>query len=246
VFKKNFTSLPSPAADPTPTAFPNSLFGLVLNEEALISFQADNVNYRLAVDLIDNPDSTSIGINEGLKNDSNKIMQDKGCTSLTSGGFYQEDGSPIGWLVSNSLEVSDWQNNRLFNGYLGVLDHEFVVSKGSPGTLDYSWGIQAGPILIENGSPLSLSLQRDQQARRLVAGITKEKKLILLMVVSGDSLFAGPSLTDLPRVLESAGKVIGQEFETAINLDGGTASSFLSTKVSLKELKPIGSYLCVK
>ncbi|MCX6724478.1 MAG: hypothetical protein NTV20_00040, partial [Candidatus Shapirobacteria bacterium] len=56
---------------------------------------------------------------------------------------------------------------------------------------------------------------------------------------------SGPLLADLPQIVGEIGETLGEDFKTALNLDGGTASAFLSQKKTIKEYTLIGSFFCL-
>ncbi|RJR30058.1 hypothetical protein C4564_01180, partial [Candidatus Microgenomates bacterium] len=106
--------------------------------------------------------------------------------------------------------------------------------------------LQTGPVLVENGSAVELSLARDKQARRIVAAITGSNELVFVAIYSPGSSFDGPYLEDLPLIVNHISEELNLNIADAINLDGGTASAFYSENTHISELSPIGSFFCVK
>jgi len=168
------------------------------------------------------------------------------CRNLTSGGFYTETNFPIGLFISEVGMLGDKAINKLFNGY-------FILTKNNEAIIssDYSGdpvriGLQAGPILIQNGFVQELALTGDKMARRIVVALTKEGEIYFIALYDEESVFIGPLLADLPQLISNIQKEIGMEFISALNLDGGTASAFYTQNLQLSELTPIGSFFCEK
>jgi uncharacterized protein YigE (DUF2233 family) len=244
------TSRPSP----TPVAgSANRMLGLVEYEDELTEITVNGQSYRFAWVVV-KPAGVRVGVNTDLETSSADIRTAGQCRVLVNGGFYNTDNKPMGLLVSEGKELSPWKENSLFNGVIGWSRHRdemAVVLHAQQAYLELAddrrmwWGVQSGPVLWYAGQPVSLKLARDQEARRIVGGVTAANELFLAVVVAGDSLFGGPKLLDLPDILGNIQQQIGIPLEAAINLDGGTASAFLTSRIQLKELKPIGSFMCV-
>lgn len=237
--------VPPPSPSPAATSS-TSIFGLSEQEDKLIGFEINGTRYRTAWVRAAPEQPVKLGLNQVLEKSSEELQQQQACTVLTSGGFYREDGIPLGWLVSDGKELSPYAENWLINGILLKDDRGYQIRRDKPSNSELQWAVQTGPVLWEDGRPTALRLQRDQAARRLVAAVTKDKQLTIAVVTAADSLFGGPLLKDMPAIVGKLEAVTGQEFASAINLDGGTASAFLSETVKLKELKPIGSFFCIK
>lgn len=201
-----------------------------------------------------NPQTLTLSPNFIEKNPANLIFKDLGCRALVNGGFYmfKETASsgenvPIGLFVSSGNKISEFQNNQTHNGILSV--NQFGVAQitrePKEGLLH---AVQTGPILKENGTYLSLSLdeQRDKPARRIVAGVTGDNRLVFMAFVDDKTSFSGPFLADLPEILSKLEEETGLVLADAVNLDGGAASAFYAGNISISEVSPIGSYWCVK
>ena len=79
----------------------------------------------------------------------------------------------------------------------------------------------------------------------MVAALNQKDELIFLVITGSDSLAIGPSLTDLPQIVAKIGETLGEDFKTAVNLDGGTASAFINQEKTIKEYSFIGSFFCL-
>jgi len=160
------------------------------------------------------------------------------CQVLTSAGFYDTANQHLGWFQVNGRELSPRQINRLFDGFLSIENGRAELDFQPNPTADY--GLQSGPMLIYDAKPLKLTIKADQPRRRVVAALTQEGRLILLVILSPKSDYAGPLLAETPKLLLA----LNPEIVTAVNLDGGSASAFITPEVSLKEYKPIGGFFC--
>lgn len=245
VQKSNLSQSTTPSPTPLSVFNPHPL-GLVEHEENFLPLTVDQISYRIKWEII-NPAKVSIGLNLHLANTSGSLQQLHQCAFLTSGGFYGKNDKPIGLLIDRGQELSPWQENRLFNGLIGWNASRTVLEVTQPTqlqTFSYTWALQAGPVVWKDGKPVELHLNRDQTARRLIAAITPDQQLILIVITTGDSLFEGPLLTDVPKIITAIAETYHLQFQSGINLDGGTASAYLSSSLRLKELQPIGSYIC--
>jgi uncharacterized protein YigE (DUF2233 family) len=232
------TPLPSPRA--------SGLFGLSENEAEFRLVEVNQTTYRYGMYRVAGVEAIRVGLNVDLASDSAGLALRSMCVGLTSAAFYDTNNRPLGMLVSGGKELAAFQKNVLLNGVLGF-DRSVgeVVLVSDPTESDFVWAVQAGPILVMDQLPKELVLKNDQQARRIVAGLTEENELVVLVIVAADSLFSGPSLVDMPEIVMAVAEREQLSLTGALNLDGGTASAFLTPTLKLKELKPIGSYLCL-
>lgn len=193
-----------------------------------------------------NTEDLSLIPNFEMKLTSKNILIDEDCKVLTSAGFYSKDSSPIGYFVSNRQELSAFTENSLFDGVLSInqLATPRITREVPKDPLVDA--VQTGPIVFENGKPRELSFIRDYSARRVLAAVTGSNELIFLVFYLPDSEFLGPMLSQLP---ELTGKLNSEEnlsIADAINLDGGSASTFAITDFSLSEASPVGAFFCAK
>lgn len=234
------TDLPSP----TPTVLDGG-WGLAQNEASLLALHMESGDFRLAWELIPSTDEVVVGINPDLVYSSRQLVEKYGCRILTSGAFYNSDNQPLGLLVNQGATLSAWRNNVLLHGVIGQNKDGVVILRDMSNQI-WLWAVQAGPIVWQDGQSITLSLTTDQEARRVVAGITEQGQLVLMVIVGKDSLYGGPLLTNVAEVLNEWQQITGIVLKSALNLDGGTASAFISPTFALRELKPIGSYICVR
>ncbi len=210
------------------------------------SVKIDGKEYEFVWIQITNPENLFLYPNFEERYTLEEGVEKYACRNLTSGGFYTEANFPIGLFISEVGILSNKANNKLFNGYFILTKKgEVIISKaysGEPARI----GLQAGPLLIQNGLIQELALASDKLARRIIVALTKDGELYFIALYDKQSVFSGPLLADLPELTRKIQSEIGMEFISALNLDGGSASAFYTQNIQLSELTPIGSFFCEK
>ena len=184
--------------------------------------------------------------NFGEKETARNIFEKGSCKALISGGFYTPEGSPTGLFVSEGSQIKKYVSSSLANGVYSINDFETPRITREVPRDHLRVALQAGPLLIENSFTQNLRLIRDEEARRIVIGVTGENQTVFMVFYNPNSVFIGPTLDSLPEVLESFQEKTGVELADAMNLDGGTASTFFSSEVRLPEATPVGSFFCIR
>lgn len=231
----------TPAPNPTDT---RNALGVEVQNENQITLDYETGELGVLWAYVDDPKKLSLHLNLEDKKTAVSAKEEMQCKLLVNGGFYNKEGKPIGLFVSEGKTLSNWQENSLFNGVLGITKdgNAKITSAGD----NYENAVQTGPVLIKAGVHKELAIKNDEPERRVVAGVTTEDKLVFLSFYNPASYYLGPNLEDLPALLKSFEKQTGIEIKDAINLDGGTASAFYADGVSLTELRPIGSFFCAR
>ncbi len=174
-----------------------------------------------------------------------ELFKDNNCRFLISGGFYDQQDQPLGWFFTQKSLFKKEIKSALLNGFFFQNERGVIKIEDISPSAPVVWGLQTGPLLIFQNQPVRFSLVRDEQARRMVAALNQKDELIFLVITGSDSLAIGPSLTDLPAVVKKIGEELKEEFKTAVNLDGGTASAFINQAKKIKEYTWIGSFFCL-
>lgn len=177
---------------------------------------------------------------------SSEIRKANNCKAVISGGFYTPEGNPTGLFVSQGETTKNFLNSSLANAVYSINDFETPRITGEPPRDHLRVGLQAGPLLIENSFVRDLRLIRDEQARRIVVGVTGDNETVFLVFYDPESSFMGPTLESLPELLNLFQKETNIELADAMNLDGGAHSAFLSQEANLSEASSVGSFFCVK
>ncbi len=167
------------------------------------------------------------------------------CMTLTSAGFYTKENKPVGYFFANKKEYRSGHESALFNGFLTVNQMGVVRVTAILPRDPLVWGVQTGPVLRENGQNKKLAINNDKNARRVFAAVSGDNQLFVAVVFDPSSSFRGPKLADLPIYVSRLEEETGVGIADAINLDGGSASTFKTKELYLTELSSVGSYLCI-
>jgi len=231
----NKTPLQIPSLSPTPA----------VKGVSTLSFEGEE--YSFATVKVTDASRLKLLPNFSEQKTSEEIINEGICRNLVNGGFYSEKFSPIGLFITEREEIQRKQTNATFNGF-------FLISEGNiPEILretrdeEYRIGLQAGPILIMDSTPLKLNLKAEEQEkdRRVIVSLNDKGETFFIVVFIQNSVFSGPTLASLPDMLQEIQNSLGENFISALNLDGGAASTFWGEGAKLKELSPIGSYFCI-
>lgn len=173
------------------------------------------------------------------------IVLKNNCVAAINGGFYDTKNQPLGWLVENKQTLKKPIKSSLFNGFVYQTGKVFGIKRTVPAALA-SWGIQTGPIVWESGKPLQLKLTSDKFARRIVLAVNNNALVIWMAIYGQNSVFDGPRLANLPKIVALINDQEQLQLDTAVNLDGGSASAFYSPEKKLYEFSSVGSVLCAR
>jgi len=174
-----------------------------------------------------------------------EIAEEHGCELVVNGGFYDTDTSPIGLFVHEGDILGVRVSNKILNGIFYVTTSGMaVVSRDVPNE-EARIALQTGPILMEKGSKSIAELNTDKPARRIFLAILEDGDLIFGVVMKDTSVYDGPYLEYLPDIILMLDEENDLGIDSAINLDGGTASVFYSDSVNIPPLSPVGSYFCI-
>jgi len=177
--------------------------------------------------------------------ESARVIADNKCTGAINGGFYAQDNQPLGLVLADSTEISRVRQSQLFNGFFSIDNHgQSLIAVTYPE--DAKIIMQSGPTLITAGKVVDLVLNDDKLARRMVVATTNDNSVLFLTVYHPQTELAGPLLDELPSIIKSIADQENISINSALNLDGGRASSFYSNNLTLTELTPVGSLFCVK
>jgi uncharacterized protein YigE (DUF2233 family) len=173
-------------------------------------------------------------------------MAKEKCKFLVNSGYYKADFSPTGLLISEYQKVSSFVASKTADGIFSVNDFATprITSEIPKDRLRLA--LQAGPILKENSFKKVLKLKSDELARRVIVGVTGANQAVFIVFYDSQSVYKGPFLSNLPDLVEKFEKASGIILADVLNLDGGTASVFISDKLNLPEAVFSGSFFCAK
>jgi uncharacterized protein YigE (DUF2233 family) len=221
---------------PTPIPYSTSLPPIVLSLKGE-EFAAQSV-------LIERHDQITLLPNFEEKLASKELREIHNCKSLINGGFYTPEITPTGLFITENKVIRQPVASTLTDGF--IISDGNTVYIGTVPQNNARWALQAGPLLFLNGTQRTLSFVRDEPARRVIAIKSARGHIYFVIIYKTGSAFSGPKLVDLPALVNEFAKKINIEVTDAINLDGGSASAFLSGSVDLTEISQIGSFFCVK
>ena len=176
---------------------------------------------------------------------SSDIAAQNSCQKGISGGFYDTEGNPLGGFKAKGTVIKNPVKNRLIDGFFWRDGDKIKITTGEP-SKQAEFFLQTGPLLMLNGRQTRLAIANDEYRRRNIAGITLTGAIIFMIIYNPDSVYEGPLLSEMPDVMSKIIKVSTISFKDVINLDGGSASAFVSKEKTLQEFSPIGSFFCVK
>jgi len=224
---------------PSPSPAPQNKVGEVKG----VSFEGNSFSYYF---IEASPINIHLFSNLSEKLTAEDARIKNNCEYLTSAGFYTKEEKPIGLFVSDFTKISSAIKSTLFNGFFEInSDNNALITQSAPKT-DVKIALQSGPILVMDKKPLPLKTTNDETSRRVVLEKTTGDSLIFMVIFKKDNYSAGPYLKDLPQILNLINSDIKRDIVSAINLDGGSHSAFITNEVSINEISTIGSYFCIR
>jgi len=191
-------------------------------------------------------DKLTLLANFDKKLKSELVKTQNNCQLLVSAGFYDKSEKPIGLFITEGKTLNKWQTNKILNAVLSVNSMAIPRITRTPPKDLLRIGLQSGPLLIENSQPLEPFLLEDKNARRVVAFTTGENKLYFAIFFDPTSLYSGPYLKDMAKLVQKFSEKINIKIADALNLDGGAASSFYADSLKLTEITTVGSFFCMQ
>ena len=179
---------------------------------------------------------------------STLLKERNSCEVLVSGGFYDTDNTHLGLFMTEGVVFESLSgNNYLINAVVLKNDSSPItmINLNEYKPANHEFAIQTGPKLISNGLDVNLKLRSDPNARRIIMFTTDDDRYGFSVIYDQTSVFQGPKLSELAVILRAIERRERIVITDAVNLDGGTASSYLSSDVKVREIQPIGSYFCV-
>ncbi len=182
------------------------------------------------------------------KNTSDIIFDKYECNVLVNGGFYGENGKPLGLYYLDGTTYGKLKESEIYNGILYFnINNSFGVSdmEDFRNAENYKFYMQSGPLIKYNGHDRNLNTEKLNTRRIVFAQDTNN--LSYIIIFSGvDNYNNGPDLTEVSRILNSLSSEAGINVVNALNLDGGNSSVFIDEYYSIKESVFAGSFICLK
>jgi uncharacterized protein YigE (DUF2233 family) len=191
---------------------------------------------------------SEITLYSNLRNstDSASARMNHQCSSLINSGFYTKENTHLGLFIAEGNIIHPSIGSTLVDGFLTIRDDASVsISFEEPDDTPHI-ALQSGPIIRTDSSLRPLRLIEDKFARRSLAGVTSDGKMVFITVYFNNQEYSGPLLSRTPYILEKIMSVEALKITDAFNLDGGSASAFISDGITLSEIAPIGGFFCIK
>lgn len=175
---------------------------------------------------------------------SAQIKTDRNCSFIINAGYYTTANQPLGLFVSPEFKHHTIHSQQLTNAFYSISpDGQPSISSLPPPAASYI-AIQSGPLLLMQNSPQDLQLNSDKNSRRSVIATTKSNQTVFIFIYSTKSTLAGPKLQQLPQLISLINQKHHLALDQALNLDGGSASTYHHQQTSIPELNPVGSFFC--
>jgi uncharacterized protein YigE (DUF2233 family) len=210
-----------------------------------ISLRYDNQDYTVVIYTVHPSEHVYLLPNFSEKKSSSIVAGEHLCSMLSNGGFYTPDSKPLGFFALGDEVLTQKITSATFNGFFWKDAQAFHIHFNDPDQTP-DWIIQSGPLIIIEGNPTKLHITNDETKRRMIVALNSSGIPIFLSVFTKDQANSGPLLSDLPQIIDRINSQENLYLMWALNLDGGSASAFISPEISLSELKPVGSFFCVK
>jgi hypothetical protein len=180
---------------------------------------------------------------------SDQIIEKNKCLFGINGGFYLPENKPLGLFEIGETVLGKYSSSRTFNGflrqsldyYLSIVDYGTLLNFSSPSRFI----LQSGPLYHLSQSP-KINFSDPKPARRHLIAQDSNKNFFIFSVFGTESSYDGPTLNEIYEFFEHPDIKKIADFTIALNLDGGSASAFYdqSQNIHVREIKPIGSFLC--
>lgn len=230
------TELPKYNASQSPN-FPNIL-DLSFNENA----------YLVAFEKVSDSKNLILIPNFQQKQASKEVMSANKCLRGVNGGFYTKASLPLGLFVTDGKLLGTERTSSFTDGFFWIDSNGVAyVDIKSPQNLSVPFILQSGPMLkTESTQAVKLVITNDKPARRTFLGIDEDRNVFFFTIFEKGNVLSGPYLANMPDILNIIEEKLKISLIKAINLDGGTASTFWSNNISLNEVALVGSFLCEK
>ena len=197
-----------------------------------ISFQSGDCTFSV----IDNPPEERVSLQSALAG----VATFAG----SNGGYFHDDFTPLGLVVSQGKTLHPFERAKLLSGILAVRKGriELVRSGNFKAGSDLQEALQAGPWLVEKGSPVSGLNDKRLARRTLVANDGKGRWALVAT--------SPVTLADAARILSLKGIAGSWTVANALNLDGGSSTALHAAAeggvlINVAAFGPVRNYLAI-
>lgn len=149
-----------------------------------------------------------------------EVLEEKHFLAGVNGGYFQPDGTPLGFLIARGKLIHPQGKTRLLSGFFVATPHDMSLLRTTEKMpTPISEGLQAGPFLVDQGMPVA-GLEATRVARRTFLA-TDNQGLWVMGIISP------VTLAEASQVLLAAAPSFFPKTKLyrALNLDGGSSSA---------------------
>ena len=174
--------------------------------------------------------------------DVRTLAEKSGAIATINASYFDEKGKPLGFLKAQADHSNQAvSKSALFTGIFGVKSRlPFISHRDDFSPEQADEGLQAGPLLLMRGTPLSVTRGAGRQSRRSLIGIDKEHRLIIAVT---DGLLGGLSWVEVQEFFASP--EWQAQTTDLLNLDGGGSTQLYIKGAQLEEHVPGTAYVPV-
>ena len=178
-------------------------------------------------------------IGETLSN----VMAREKCVAGVNGGYFNPGFEPIGLLITDGKIIAPLQRARLITGVLTASARGVQILRAREFSRPekVNAAVQCGPFLVDHYERIR-GLDDSHSARRTFAAIGTNDRALL-------GVCSEISLAELATILATTRLAGDLKIQRALNLDGGSSSSFWCARensvLSIPEQKPVRDFVGV-
>lgn len=153
-----------------------------------------------------------------LRNASVKTLIEKsGAIAMINANYFDEHGAALGFLKTGSENNPAVAKSPLFTGIFAIKDRlAYILHRDQFDPRQADEALQAGPLLLAKGAPLTVTRGAEKQFRRSLIGVDGARRFV---IGATDNLFGGLTWVELQELFGASEWRI--ETTDLMNLDGG-------------------------
>jgi hypothetical protein len=153
-----------------------------------------------------------------LRNATVKTLAEKsGAIAMINGNYFDERGAALGFLKTGAENNPAVAKSPLYTGIFAIKDRlAYILHRDQFDPRQADEALQAGPLLLAKGVPLTVTRGAEKQFRRSVVGVDGARRFV---IAATDNLFGGLTWVELQELFGASEWRI--ETTDLMNLDGG-------------------------
>ena len=153
-----------------------------------------------------------------LKSANVKTLDEKsGAIAMINANYFDDRGAALGFLKSGGENNPAIAKSPLFTAIFAIKDRlPFIVHRDHFDPRQVDEALQAGPLLLAQGAPLTVTRGAGKQFRRSVVGVDGARRFVIGVT---DNVFGGLTWVELQELFGASEWRI--ETTDLMNLDGG-------------------------